>query len=179
MNVWTVFAAQIQKLWHFVCGKHHQGDKVAGISRVWEIYMTFSVRATRVFSLRHGVDRNQKTLTKMEESWNELWSFEDVEAVKAAASKTLGNCGVSLPRRGSDKISSTSSSRSPQASFGVPLTYGQQPTVIYKYGDNGRFKVPRWVTLVAAAVCNTVRERSFLPQVTIIELWADWVKMFW
>ena len=76
------------------------------------------------------------------EDWNELWSFEDIQAVQIAATKTLKNCGISLPR-GSEKIAASSRSQGSAASFGVSLRSGRQPTVTYKYGDHGRFKVPR------------------------------------
>ena len=77
------------------------------------------------------------------EDWNELWSFEDTQAVQIAAAQTLKNCGISLPR-GSEKINAASSrSKASAASFGVSLRSAQQPTVAYKYGEHGRFKVPR------------------------------------
>ena len=77
------------------------------------------------------------------EDWNELWSFEDTQAVQMAAAQTLKNCGISLPR-GSEKINAASSrSKASAASFGVSLISAQQPTVAYKYGEHGRFKVPR------------------------------------
>lgn len=79
------------------------------------------------------------------EDWNELWSFEDTRAVQTAAAQTLKNCGISLPR-GSEKInaaSSRSKASAAGASFGVSLRSGQQPTIIYNYGEHGRFKVPR------------------------------------
>ena len=80
----------------------------------------------------------------MEEEWNELWSFKDAEAVQSAATQTLHNCGIKIPRRetGHSKRGSHGSSGT-ACFFGVPLESGQQPSVSYKYGEHGVFKLPR------------------------------------
>lgn len=76
------------------------------------------------------------------EEWNELWCFEDGEAVQLAAAQTLQNCGIKLPRREPPRHN-TRRAVSSATFFGVPLELGQQPSVAYQYGRYGKFKLPR------------------------------------
>lgn len=74
------------------------------------------------------------------EGWNELWSFEDTEAVQLAALQTLQDCGINVPRGKPKKVDRPLGGATV---FGVSLECGQQPTLIHQYGDYGKFKLPR------------------------------------
>lgn len=83
-------------------------------------------------------------MSDMSEDWNELWSFEDIDAVQRAVIQTLQKSGIKIPRNCREvSHSKRGSSKSGAVFFGVSLETGQQPSITYKYGDHGIFKLPR------------------------------------